>query len=232
MTQDIHAALPSHSPNAPHSFAPGDSDAISVPYAGQTSMQLTIASGKADARIRIDPNATELMTIHGADGAMPRVRVSAGELRVSWPMTFGSWLSAAFTGAFRDIEIVLHPAVEWALQMSGGLARFEADLTAGKIARIAVSGGISNARFDLPAPTATVPVRVSGGVNQLTLSRPVGARVSLAIGGGVAALHLDDQMFGAVGGGLRLNSGVVRGDTPRYAVEVSGGACGLWVTAH
>jgi hypothetical protein len=195
-------------------------------------MQLAISAGRGDARIRIDPAATELMTIGGAEGVKARVRASATELRLSWPVTFGSWLRAAFTGQDRDVEIVLHPAVEWTLLIRGGLSRFDGDLSAGKLERIEVSGGISNARFDLPAPTSTVSVRVSGGVSELLLCRPAGVGVSLAISGGVSTLQLDDQLFHSLGGASRLVSGAVHGDTPRYSVEISGGASGLSVTGR
>jgi hypothetical protein len=232
MTQsDLHPAHPLPSARAPFISNESGPERVTVPYAGQTRMQLTLASGMADARIRVDPDATELFVMTGAEGVLARVRlrVSAGELRVSWPVTFGSWLRAALAGEHRDIEIVLHPAVEWALQLRGGLSRLEADLSAGKLARLAISGGISNASFDLPATTSTVPVRVSGGVSHLTLNRPADAAVSLEIHGGVATLRLDDQYFDAVGGGLRITSGLLRGDVPRYVIEISGGASGLFV---
>lgn len=210
----------------------GDPDVVSVPYAGQTRMQLTILSGMGEARLRVDPNATELLTIRGAEGLPTRVRVSPQELRVSWPKSFGWWLRAALNGIVSDIEIVLHPAVEWSLAVRGGVSRLDADLSAGKLARLDVSGGMSDARFDLPAPTAAVPVRVGGGVSELSLRRPATAGVSLSISGGVSALHLDDQHFGSIGGGSRLVSGAVSSDAPRYAVEISGGASEVCVTGH
>jgi hypothetical protein len=91
---------------------------------------------------------------------------------------------------------------------------------------------MSHAHFDLPTPTSPVPVRVAGGVSELSLRRPAETGVSLAIRGGVSTLHLDDQEFGSIGGGSRLVSGAVHGDTPRYAVEISGGASGVCVTGH
>jgi hypothetical protein len=194
-------------------------------------MQLTILSGAADARVRIDPTATELISIT-TDGIEARLRITPTELRVSWPKTFSSWLRSALSGVHHDIEIVLHPAVEWSLSVRGGLSRFDADLAAGKLARIDISGGMSDARFNLPVPTSPVPVRVSGGVSQFNLRRPAQTGVSLEISGGVSTLHLDDQQFGSIGSGSRLVSGVVHGDTPRYSVEINGGASGVCVTGH
>lgn len=204
---------------------------FTVPFTGQTQMRLTITSGLADARVRIDPDATDLIAIECGEGTPPRLHVSASDVRVSWPRpaTFTSWLRAALGGQCRGIELVLHPAVEWSLRIRGGLSGFDADLAPGHLAQLEISGGVSDARFDLPPACSVVPIRISGGVSNLALRRPAGAGVALAVNGGVSELQLDEQSFGAIGGGARLTSGYVQGDVPCYAVEISGGASGLSV---
>jgi hypothetical protein len=228
-TQEFHVGT--RQPSAAHHNTDADPDGLSVPYTGQTRMRLTITSGLADARIRIDPDATELIAIDCGDRTRPHFRVSASELRVSWPRpaTLGSWLRAALGGECRDIEIVLHPAVEWTLRIRGGLSSFDADLASGHLAQLEISGGISDARLDLPPACGVVPIRISGGVSDLAIRRPGGTGVALAVNGGISELQLDEQGFGAIGGGARLASGHVQGDVPRYAVEISGGASGLSV---
>ena len=225
--QDFHAAHPFHT--APCCDGDLGLDGLTIPYAGQTRMRLTITSGMADARVRIDPEASDLIAIDHGEGTLPRLRVSASELRVSWRASIGSWLRAALAGEDRDIEIVLHPAVEWTLQIRGGLSRFEADLAAGKLARLEISGGVSDARLDLPPPGAVVPIRISGGVSDLALRRPADTGVALAVSGGISGLCLDDQGFDAIGGGARLATGAVHADAPGYAVEISGGASSLHI---
>ncbi|MEY4510474.1 MAG: hypothetical protein RLZZ450_2596 [Pseudomonadota bacterium] len=229
-TQDFQAAQ-SFRP-APYRDVDVDLGGLAVPYAGQTRMRLTITSGMADACVRIDPDATDLLAIAYGDDLSPRVRVSSSELRVSWPSTMWSWLCATLAGEDRDIEIVLHPAVEWTLQFRGGLSRFEADLTAGKLARLEISGGVSDVRFDLPAATGVVPIRISGGASELGLRRPADTGIALDVRGGIAGLSLDDHGIGAIGGHARLAAGLVHGDTPRYALEISGGASGLQIVPH
>jgi len=227
--QQFLASEPSNTP--PLRAADGELGGLTVPYAGQTRMRLTITSGLANARFRIDPDATELVVIDCGERTPPRLRVSASELRVSWPWptTIGAWLRAAIVGEHHDVEIVLHPAVEWSLQIRGGLSRFEADLASGHLAQLEISGGVSDARLDLPPPGAVVPIRISGGVNQLALRRPAATGVALAVSGGLCGLQLDEQGFGAIGGTASLSSGRVQGETPRYAIEISGGADGLQI---
>ena len=226
--QEFHTSHPSLT--APHRDADAELNGLTVPYAGQTQMRLTIASGMADARVRVDPDANALIAINCGEGTPPRLRVSASELRVSWPpATIGSWLRTVLAGESRDIEIVLHPAVEWTLQIRGGLCRFEADLASGKLARLEISGGVSDVRLDLPPPAAVVPIRISGGASDLALRRPADTGVALSVSGGISDLRLDEQGFDAIGGGARLATGPIHGDAPRYDVEISGGASGLHV---
>jgi hypothetical protein len=225
--QESHASHPFHI--ALDRDADFELDGLTVPYGGQNRMRLIITSGMAGAGVRIDPDATALIAIDWGEGTPPCLRVSASELRVSWPDTIGSWLRAALGGAYHDIEIVLHPAVEWTLQIRGGLSRVAADLASGKLARLEISGGVSDARVDLPQPQSVVPIRISGGVSDLALRRPADTGVALAVSGGISGLCLDDQGFDAIGGSARLATGHVHGDAPRYAVEISGGASSLHV---
>jgi len=234
---NVHAHAPHPFRTSSFGFWPrhdlGDErGALTVPYVGQTRMQLTISSGLAEAHVRVEPDAADLIAIDCCETFAPRLRASASELRLSWPATFGAWLRAALAGECRDIELVLHPAVEWTVHVRSGLSRFEADLAAGKLAGLHISGGVSDAFLDLPAPAAVVPVRIAGGVSQLTLRRPAAAGVELAISGGVSRLCLDDQSFGAIGGPARLASGAIRGDVPGYAVAISGGASGLEIVGR
>jgi hypothetical protein len=207
-------------------------DRFRIPYTGQTRMRLTIASGMADAIVRIDPDAVDLIAVDCCACLAPRLRVSGAELRVSRPATFGAWLRGVLAGECREVEIVLHPGVEWTFLVRGGLSRFEADLAAGKLARLDITGGISNAVIDLPAPARRVPIRISGGVSKFALLRPAAAGVHLAVNGGVSNLRLDEQAIGAIGGGARLSTGTASGDLSHYDLEISGGASRLEIVAR
>jgi hypothetical protein len=229
-TPEVHTAEPLRAlPSSEPHFDSGAPDRLTVPYAGQTRMRLTVTSGMKGARIRVDRDATALVSIDCGASLGPRVRESASELRVSWPATFESWLRGLF-GADRDVDVALHPAVEWSLQIRGGLSHFEAELACARLERLEISGGICDARIDLPAVPAVVPIQISGGVSHLALCRPCGTGVQLAVRGGIAGLVLDDQHFEAIGGLARLESGLVD-DAGRYAVEISGGASDLRVAS-
>src|SRR5262245_17914422 len=99
MTMTIHettthetttpSAHPYRSPVEPCTF---DCDGLRVPYNGQTRMRLALSSGLSRALIVIDPEARDLIAIQCGDGPLPRLRVAAGEIALSFRVSFGEWL--------------------------------------------------------------------------------------------------------------------------------------------
>jgi len=206
---------------------PLDCDGLRVPYSGQTRMRLALSCGLSHGLIVIDPAAQDLIAIHCGDGPLPRLRIAAGEIALTWRTSFGDWLRDALRACNRDVAIVLHPAVEWTLAIRGGLASVELDLSAGAVARIDVNGGCSDVQFELPMPRTAVPIRIAGGVSRLLVQRPAQAGVALAASGGMAALRLDDQRFDAIGGSARLETRNVVPGAPHYELQINGGAADL-----
>lgn len=211
---------------------PFDGDDLRVPYHGQARMRLALPSGLAHGFIVIDPAAQDLIAIQCGDDLSPRLRVVAGEISLTWRMSFGDWLRGALRPYDRDVAIVLHPAVEWALSIRGGLAHFELDLSAGTVSRIDIHGGCSDVRFELPLPGTAVPIRIAGGACRLVVQRPAETGVALAASGGMAALRLDDQRFDAIGGSARLETRNLAPGAPRYELQLTGGAAELAIERH
>jgi hypothetical protein len=106
----------------------------------------------------------------------------------------------------------------------------EADLSDLRLQGVHLCGGASRVDLTLPAPSGTVPVRVSGGASHLTLRRPAGVAVRLRVGGGLSKLAFDDMQLGAVGGHSHWQSPAYANATDRYDLEITGGASRLTVT--
>ena len=111
---------------------------------GQTRMRLTITSGMSDARVRVDPDATDLIAIAAAKGSRPGSGSrppSSGcrgrHLRVVAARRAGGRVPRHRAGA--------PPCRRLDAADPGGLSRFEADLAAGQLARLEISGGVSEA---------------------------------------------------------------------------------------
>lgn len=217
-------AHPYRSPVEPYAF---DGDGLRVPYRGQTRMRLALSSGLSDGLIVIDPAAEDLIAIHCGDGPEPRLRVVAGEIALSWRVSFGEWLRDALRSRDHGVAIVLHPAVEWTLAIRGGVANFELELSAGRVARVDIHGGVSDVQLALPLPGAAVPVRIAGGASRLVVQRPAETGVALVASGGMASLWLDDERFDAIGGSARLETRNLVPGAPRYELQIQGGAADL-----
>jgi|SoiMethySBSTD1v2_1073268.scaffolds.fasta_scaffold14956_9 hypothetical protein len=222
--------FPGFDPYRSRSAPPIEVSPLSIPYDGQTRMRLTVASGMASARVRIDPSANALVTVHHDGAEPPALRVAGSEVRLSWPSwSLTNWLRGMFAGHPGGLEIVLHAAVAWELVVRGGLSSLEGELSAGTLTRIEVCGGCSDVELELPKPAQTVPIRISGGASQLYLRRPADVRVSVAVSGGIAALRLDDRTFEAIGGSARLETAGQVPESPGYEIVVSGGASNVEV---
>jgi hypothetical protein len=232
-----------HPYRAPFEPLDFDPEGGRVPYSGQRRMQLTIASGLAGARIVIDPAARDLLTIEPTSRSRlrPYLELTNDELRLTWRTSLGGWLCGVlsagdvFTAGLRvaaapqELILVLHPAVAWTLLLRGGVANVECAFAAGSLDGVDIAGGCSQLRLDLPAPTTSVPIRISGGASGLGLRRPAAAGVALAVEGGIAGLRLDDRRFAAIGGAAQLETRVLDEGAPRYELAIRGGACDLAV---
>lgn len=243
MTASSPACLDDHPYRTAAALAPRpfDPDGGRVPYDGQRRLRLSIGGGLAHARIVIDPHARDLLAIAGGPGRRPRLSLAEGELTLRWQQSFGDWLcgvlaagsvfvaNLSFTTELDELTIALHPAVEWTIDVRGGVSHLACDLTAGSVARVDIAGGASHLALDLPAPSAAVPIRVAGGASHLRLRRPAATGVALAVGGGLCNLRLDDRAFQAIGGAAELETRNLSDAAPRYELELDGGACDVGV---
>jgi len=105
----------------------------------------------------------------------------------------------------------------------------QADLRGLRLGGASISGGARDVEVLLPKPTRPVAVRVGGGARSLRLLRPSGVPIRLHIGGGSSKLQFDEQAFGAIGGGVRLQSDAFEGTSASYDIRVVGGASRLTV---
>ena len=98
----------------------------------------------------------------------------------------GPRLEFVRTGAPGRIGAViqLNSKVKWKLRLTGGAAEQDIDMRAGGFAGLDLIGGASRTVLQLPAPKGTVPLTISGLVNELDVhaAKSVPVRVKLAKG--------------------------------------------------
>ena len=229
--------------------APSDSSST-APLGGTASGRLVFVSGAPSVTLRADSNLGSLYRAQFR-GAIPKVRVREGTVTVrygkrswfEWRAQIAGQLIEA-SAHWRDdrADIALNSALPWAIELRGGVSRLTGDLGTLELTSFEAAGGISKVDLHLPAPRAIVPIRVSGGANDLALHRPAGTALRLRIRGGANKVSVDGQQIHGRG------DVIFEGDSPisqpgevgyetkgfaasveRYEIELTGGANRLTV---
>lgn len=216
-------------------------DAYSAPLAGVTRGRLVFTSGaprlalnfaplgpRATARVIMETAASRLRFDGAApagelvratfDGPRPDVRRAGGVVTVRYRRQ----ALAAFSG--RQAQIALASGIPWAIEIDGGITDLTGSLGAIWLAALEVGGGANHVSLDLPAPSGSVPVRLTGVASSVRFRRPAAAPVALTVDGGIAHVRLDGRRQENVGGRRRVTSDGFAASPDRYEIEVLGGA--------
>lgn len=196
----------------------------SAPLGAIEQARLLVRSGASDLSVNGGATPTELFHAR-FDGKQPRVRVR------------DSTVVVAYRGGMREIvdwrrrgaSISLNPAIPWSIEIQGGMSKARADLSTIELRSLDLTGGADRIRLDLGAPSGVVPVRISGGANELRIERPHDAAIRLRLKGGAASVELDEQRLGSASE-VTLESPGASGSQTRFEVEVSGGTNRMTVT--
>jgi DNA-binding MarR family transcriptional regulator len=131
----------------------------------------------------------------------------------------------------REVTAELSQAVDWAIEVTGGITDLEADLESLPFNGLDVRGGVNHLRLRLPRPSGTVRLRVEGGSSDARISRPAEVPVALVLRGG-GQVRFDGRRMESAGSELRAESDAFSSSPDRYEVEILGGAAQLRITAN
>jgi hypothetical protein len=190
----------------------------------KTPMRLRLVPRSADLVIRADGEAERPYSA-SFQGPEPTIREDGDSVTVEYPR-----FRAALPTRRSRGELRLNSAFPWEISVEGGVSKLDADLSGLWLRSLAIAGGASDVRVELPEPADVVPVRFAGSASQVALRRPRGVSARLRIAGGASNLTFDNERRGAVGGETRLASAGAEGATERYDIDVDGGASKLSVT--
>jgi hypothetical protein len=183
----------------------------------RTSYRLVFPHGVANLTIRVDDS---MLGVYRGEffGPKPVVTEAEGVISIDYPR-----FNPLIWGR-TSADISLSPSVAWMFEIRGGVSHWNAELRAIELGGIDVRGGLSHVDLRLPPARGGVRIHVRGGASDLTLRRPGGSGARVEIGGGASKLAVDDQVFGAVGGPVALETPGYSTDHDRYLVEIGGGA--------
>jgi len=202
----------------------GDEDGVfATPLGSAEGGRLVFANGASRLTLRAASGMDELYRAC-FEGTPPKIEVQDGTVTVRRSRRF-----QLFDSRRQSEEVTLNSAVPWEIEVRGGAARTEADLTGLELTSFVLKGGISDLTLTLPEPAGMVPVSLSGGASKVTIRRPAGVEARMSVKGGAATLMFDERSFDAVGGKVRLQSPGYDEVSDRYEIEVSGGASEITV---
>ncbi len=196
-----------------------------APLEGVAAGRLRFTKGAAKVQLSGDPALTDLYRA-SFEGPAPEIKVSGGTVTVQQRRRF-----RPFDWRAQSADFALSTAVPWDISLRGGMWKLVADLRSLRVTGLEVGGGASDIEILLPAPSGTVPVRVSGGASKVTLRRPKGTEARAEVTGGASQLVFDDQRLGAVGGRTVLGSAGFADAADRYEIRFTGGASQVTVEA-
>jgi len=199
---------------APGQALPVIGERISAPLGKVRALQLQVDGGATLVTVRSVDLGDRLFDIAALDGsAVPRVV----------PAAAGQRLEFVRTGAPGRVGAViqLNAKVTWKLRLAGGAVEQDIDMRAGGLAGIEFTGGVSRAVLELPAPKATVPLRVSGAVSALEVRAARSAPVRVKLAKGADSAVIDAKARTKVKPGTTLTPPGWRTATGRYDITAS-----------
>ncbi len=221
-----------------------DSSSV-APLGALTSGRLVFVSGAPFVTLRGEQGLASLYRAQFR-GAIPKVRVRDGMVtirygRLSWfewrTQIAGQLLEASAHWRDDRADITLNAGVPWTIELRGAVSRLAGDLANVELAGLEATGGVSKVDLNLPQPRASVPIRISGGANDLALHRPAGAALRLRVRGGANKVTVDGQRIHGRGDVVFEGHGPARGPGEvsfetrdfgargeRYEIELTGGA--------
>ena len=195
---------------------------FAAPLGSVTGGHLVFERAASDIFIGVDRAIADLLHSR-LEGSASQVRVQDGIVTVRQRQRRLPSLSRDE----RANEILLNRSIPWEVEVRGGASNLAADLRELKLGSLEIKGGASNVELTLPPPSGTIPLRVLGGAEGLTIRRPNGVAARVYVSRGASGLVLDEQRHGTVGGETSLQSPDYEHAADRYDIEVSGGVSGL-----
>ncbi|MEV6299757.1 hypothetical protein AB0M02_10175 [Actinoplanes sp. NPDC051861] len=160
----------------------GDQRTASGPLDGRTVATFELLAATDRVKVTIADLNDELYRITAPEGAgiEPNAELKDDRLLVD--------LARDQAGAGGEIEVVLAAKVRWTLRFSGYAAERVVDLSDGRIDGIELVGGTRRAEVTLAEAAGTVPMKITGSIEELTLRAPADNPVRVKVGGGASAV--------------------------------------------
>jgi hypothetical protein len=171
---------------------------VSGPLEDRTLATFELLAATDRVNLRIADLGEDLYRISSPEGAgiKPSAEVREDRLRVD--------VTRDDAGTGGEVEVLLAAKVRWTIRFSGYSAERIVDLSAGRIKGIEMVGGTRRAEMTLADAAGTVPMKITGGVEELILRAPSGSPVRIKVGGGAGTVTAGSRTLRDVAPGSTL----------------------------
>ncbi|WP_093620369.1 hypothetical protein [Actinoplanes philippinensis] len=159
-----------------------DQRVASGPLEDRTIATFELLAATDRVQLRIADLGDDLYRISSPEGAGVRPSAEMRDDRLRVDVTRDS----AGTGG--EVEVLLAAKVRWTIRFSGYSAERIVDLSAGRVRGIEIVGGTRRAEVTLAQAAGTVPMKITGGMEELLLRAPTGSPVRIKVGGGAGTV--------------------------------------------
>jgi hypothetical protein len=175
-----------------------DGKTATAPLDGRTKADFDLVAATTTVTMKTQDLGDELYKITTADDSGTAPSPVLADDRVQLHLTPDG------DGTSGRVEVLLSSKVRWALRFTGGADEQSVDLTGGRVRSIDIVGGIRHFELSLPKPAGTVPVRVTGAVENLSITSPKDSPVRVQVDSGAKTVAAGDRTLRDVRPGSTL----------------------------
>jgi uncharacterized membrane protein len=186
----------------------------SAPIRGATKGRLRFPRGAASVTVRAQTGMRELFWATFT-GTKPRVNVVGNAVDI-----IGSRSFSPVTWRLESAQIALNDSIPWEIEVQGGAWRLTCDLRGLRLSMVTLEGGAGKVELHLPHPSGTVPIHFAGGASDISVLRPVGVPVRVAVEGRIGKLQVDGRSIEGTDQEPFESPGFAR-EADRYDIEVA-----------
>ena len=150
-----------------------------APVAGRTAAGFDLVSAVSRVTVRSEDLGDQLYRVTTADdsGVLPKPVLAEDEVQLYLTPEGDEGVAGA-------VDVVLSTRVTWTLRFSGAADEQILNLQGGRVAGIDLLGRARRTAIQLPAAAGTVPLKVTGAVDELAMTSPAGNPVRVQLKGG------------------------------------------------
>lgn len=203
------AAAPSASAAAPQ--------IVSAPRDDRETAVFVVASNASALRIRAGDTENDLFRVSSPPG---------GSVRPDTKLTGDTAsLTLVATGApgAEAVDVLLSAEVRWTLRVGAAVNNADIDIRKAGVDGVDLAGDAAEVLLRLPQPSETLPVRVTGDINRLTLSAGGAAPVRIRARGGAGSAQIEGKVVRGVARNTVFEPGAWRGADNRVDVDLRAG---------